>query len=255
MSLPKPPKPSKIAIEELKAVLQTENFKAIEIPTPPIIPIAENSILAKEVSNPYFDEDQTISKVMFENLKPRHARDPKVLAFIVKYLECRCHKQAAKAVGMTGWDGRSLIRQADIKETIDKITASNMERFDYTADEAVARVKEIAFVDPIEVQNEDGSFKSKMSEMSPEIRRAIKKMRVRNTYEEDPNGMTKINGQIIEIEFWDKIRSLELLGPEKEVFKKTTKVEHEIGKNMRDALLESAKKVEMIDVTPKRGDQ
>lgn len=51
--------------------------------------------------------------------------------------------------------------------------------------------------------------------------------------------MQIVIGQIIEVELYDKLKGAEMLGPEKEIFKKTTKVEHDVTQNMASVLLES----------------
>lgn len=54
--------------------------------------------------------------------------------------------------------------------------------------------------------------------------------------------------------FWDKLKGLELLGREKDTFKKTTVVEHDVSKNARNILLAGLNRaeaaIEAIDVTP-----
>jgi len=117
-------------------------------------------------------------------------------------------------------------------------------KYGFEEAEIVERFKEIAFLDPLEFEREDGTFK-RLAEMSPEARRTIKKIKVKETFETDANGMKVWTGQILEIEFWDKMRAGELLGKgPKEVFKETKTVQHEVGRNMSALLLESAKRAE-----------
>ena len=69
-----------------------------------------------------------------------------------------------------------------------------------------------------------------------------------------------IVGEIIEYEFYDKLKGIELTGKEKEMFKNTTRVEHAPTKEMAQLLLDSANradkfienKSEVIDVTPEK---
>ena len=85
----------------------------------------------------------------------------------------------------------------------------------------------------------DWSFKTSMREIAPEIRRGIKKFKAKNLYESDPNGMKVLVGQLIEVEFWDKLKAIEMLGREKDIFKETRKIEHDVTGRMADVLLES----------------
>ncbi len=62
-------------------------------------------------------------------------------------------------------------------------------------------------------------------------------------------------GEIISYEFYDKMKATELLGREKELFKETKKVEHDVTRNMASVLLESKRRgdeahAQVIDVTP-----
>jgi len=199
------------------------------------------------------EEDET-QKIISKTLKPIHATDPNILRFIDNYLYCRDAKQAARLSGLNGKDGSNLMNRKDIVKCIQKITALGIRKYGYDAEEIVERVKEVAFIDPAEVQNEDGSFINNFRDMPPEVRRAIKKMKVRNDWQIDPNGMKTITGEIIEIEFWDKLKAVELLSREKATFKATSVVEHGVSKDMREVLLASTKKAQdrmddVIDVT------
>jgi hypothetical protein len=171
-------------------------------------------------------------------LIPQHRTDPNVIRFIKNYLICRDVKQAAEMGGLTRYDGENLKRRPDIHDAIAKITDAAVLKHGYDASEVVERVKEISRVDPGDLENPDGTYK-RMRDIPPELRRAIKRMKVKNTYSMDPNGIKVANGEIIEIEFWDKMKAVELLGREKELFKETKKVEHDLGKNMSSVLLDS----------------
>ena len=76
--------------------------------------------------------------------------------------------------------------------------------------------------------------------------------------------MPQYRGRIYEVELWDKPRSLELLGREKDTFKKQTVLTHDVSKNAAEFLLGSiqradARKAELTsqqtvkDVTPITG--
>lgn len=198
------------------------------------------------------DETQHILK---QTLLPEHHGDPNVLRFISSYMRCRDVRQAAREAGLHPNSGTVLRSRPDIHSAITALTTKSMMKYGFDAAEVIEKVKEIAGIDLIEFQNEDGTYKKSLNDVSPEARRAIKKLKVRNTYETDPNGMKIYTGEIIEIEVWDKMKAVELLGREKEIFKETKKVEHDITGNMKDLLLDSRRRADarhekLIDVGP-----
>lgn len=195
------------------------------------------------------DEEQLF--ILQSHLRPEQMKDLRLLKFISLYLECRNASQAAReSGGSTNW-----LRKPEIYAAIQAINAKAVMKYGYDAAELIERAKEIAFLDPLDFENPDGSYK-RMSEMKPEARRAIKKFEVRNLYGQDANGMQIVIGQVMKIELWDKLKSFELLGAEKNIFKKTTVVEHDVTKNMASILLESDRRAESRkqlmsrDVTP-----
>ena len=168
---------------------------------------------------------------------------PEMYKFILAYVVNRNAAQAAREAGLKGNGGYWRARP-EVHACIEAITAMAVLKHGYDANEVVERAKEIANIDPIEFQNPDGSFKTHMSEIRPEARRAIKKFRAKNIYGEDANGMKTVIGQLIEVEMWDKLKGIELLGSEKNVFKKTTVVQHDVTNNMKDVLLDSSNRAE-----------
>ena len=144
---------------------------------------------------------------------------------------------------------QSIRHNRQVHEAIKQVTDATMVKFGYDANDVVERVKEVAALYPIEFENPDGSYKTSLSQIRPEARRAIKSMVVKNEYGVDPNGMPRVTGQIIKIDLWDKLKAAELLGREVQVFKETKKIEHEHTKGMKDILLEAERRG-TIDVTP-----
>lgn len=201
------------------------------------------------------DQSEDYLRILKENLKPVHNVDPVVLKFITTYIHCRDIGQSAKEAGITLADGRTLFNRADIFKTIEKVTQSAVVKYGYDASEVVERTKELAFSDPAELVTNDGTYIRNIKHIPPATRRAIKKLVVKNLFDIDANGISQYKGEIITYEFWDKPRSLELLGREKDTFKKTTVVEHDVSKNAREYLLASARMgeqavIEMRDITP-----
>lgn len=182
--------------------------------------------------------EDVVAFIVRTTLIPQHRTDPNVLAFIDRYMMCREARQAAREAGLPPQAGPNLLRKQDIHDCISKLTQKLVMKYGFDASEVVERVKEVAGIDPAELLNKDGSYK-KLQEMAPEVRRGIKKMRVKNSFTKDPNGINVVDGEILEIEFWDKMKAVELLGREKNLFKESKVVTHDVGSNMRNILLES----------------
>lgn len=205
-----------------------------------------------------------LSFILRATLTREHSDDPNVVGFIASYLRCRSAAQAAREMGLKPSAGHNLLQRPDIWEAVRAISEKSALQYGYDGAEVVERVKEIAGVDPVVLEREDGSYVKSLREIPAEARRAIKKFKVKNLYETDPNGMKVVTGELIEVEFWDKMRANELLGREKDLFVEKKKVEHGISAGMRDILLESRdraqqfalgqdKRAELpapIDVTP-----
>lgn len=204
-----------------------------------------NSELAVKDADNSLSSDQT-SFILRTTLIPQHREDPNVLGFIREYLLCRSVTQAAKACGLTKRDGENLRRRPDIHEAISQITEAAVLKHGYDASEIIERVKEIVNIDPADFENEDGSFKESLRDIPPESRRAVKRFKAKNLYGLDPNGMKVVIGKLIEVEFWDKLKSAELLGREKNTFKETKVHQHDITANMSNTLLESKKRAEAV---------
>lgn len=179
------------------------------------------------------------SFILRKCLRHEHATDPNVMKFLAEYLICRDVKQASLAAGISKRDGENIKRRPDIYEAIRQITEKAVMKYGYDAGEVVAKVKEIMDIDPGELQRPDGSFVESLGELAPETRRAIKKFKAKNVYDTDPNGMKVVVGKLLEVEFWDKMKASELLGREKDIFKETKKVVHDMAANMSSTLLES----------------
>lgn len=198
------------------------------------------------------NEDET-QYILRTTLLAEHREDPNVLRFIAAYMRCRDAGQAAREAGLTTQSGRNLRSRPDIHLAIERLTQKSVMKYGYDASEVIEKVKEAVTFDPIELENPDGSYKKHLKDIAPEARRNLKKLRVKNLYETDPNGMKVLVGEIIEYEFYDKLKAAELLGREKDIFKETKKVEHDVTANMASVLLESAtrgaERAQAIDVT------
>lgn len=189
-------------------------------------------------------KDEQVLEILRRTLRKDQIDDPRIIKFILNWVVTRSNPDAAEAAGLKRTHGSYWRARPEIHKAIEEITAIALVKHGYDASEMIERAKEIATFDPIEFEKPDGSYKAHLSEIRPEARRAIKKFTVKNLFGQDANGMQIVIGQIINIEVWDKLKGIELLGSEKNIFKKTTVVQHDVTSNMADVLLESGRRAD-----------
>lgn len=186
--------------------------------------------------------------ILTDCLKPKHRRDPKVISFIESFVRCKNISQCAQEIGVHYSIAYNMRHRADVANAIQKIIDKSVMKYGFDASEIMERTKEIVDFDPIMMQNPDGTFKSNLHAIEPAARRNIKKLKVKNLYNqvEDLNGIKRqvVIGEVIEYEFYDKLKAVDLAGKEKEMFKNTTRVEHTVTKDMATILLAAAKRGE-----------
>lgn len=175
-------------------------------------------------------------QIMKTTLHRHNLSDPQVIQFIASYLVCRNAHQAGAEVGLDKRASTLLRNKPDVHACIAALTAKSLMRHGIDAGELVQKVKDVSDYDPADAERPDGSFKH-LQDMTPELRRAIKKFKAKNFFETDANGIKVVRGEIIEIEFYDRIEATKLLGREADLFKETRKVEHDVTGNMKDVLL------------------
>lgn len=200
-------------------------------------------------------EDEDISFILDATLRPEHRANAEVIRFILAYIACRSVPQAALEARIPSQRAKAMMNRKDIHSAIVKITDTALMKHGLDASEIVERVKEIAFFDPASLVKPDGSFMDNMNEIPAEARRAIKKFEAKNLYELDPNGMPVVIGKLIKVEFWDKLKGNELLGREKNLFKETVKLEHDVTANMKDLLLESKQRAEQRAIESRKANE
>lgn len=186
--------------------------------------------------------DNEYDFILETTLKSKHREDPSILMFIESFVRCKNIQQASAEAGIARSLGAQYRYRKDIALAIQKLIDKSIIKYGFDASELIERTKEMVDFDPIMLQNPDGTFKSNLYDVSPEARRSLKKLKVKNVWGEDLNGHKIITGEVIEYEFYDKQKAIEMVGREKDLFKTTTKVEHTISNDMASILLESAKR-------------
>ena len=169
-------------------------------------------------------------------LREKSRNDVKVIEFIDAFVRCKSISQASAECGIHHRLGYKIRHRKDVTQAIQKLSDKSAIKYGFDSSEIFERAKEIAEFDPLDLQNPDGSWKSNLHAMESNTRRGLKKLRVRNLFskEKDMNGIDQniIIGEVIDYEFWDKMKAVELVGKEKEMFKSTTKIEHGVTKDM-----------------------
>lgn len=190
--------------------------------------------------------DAEYSFILETTLRTKNREEPKVLAFIDAFIRTRSVNDAAAEIGVAKSVAYSWRNQRDIALAIQRLTDKSMIKYGFDASEVIERTKEVMDFDPIELTNADGTFKTKMSEIDPAARRVIKKFEAKNLWKEveDVNGVktTVWAGELIKVEFYDKLKAAEMVGKEKNLFKNTSVVEHTVSANMADILLSASRR-------------
>jgi len=193
--------------------------------------------------------------ILKDCLTASHYADVRFIKFIQSFLICRNAPQAGRDAGVSYGTAKAWRLMPDVAMAIEKLTAKSVIKYGFDASDVIERVKEMVEVDPIVFERADGSYVERLSELPPEVRRVIKKFKAKNIYEDDPNGIPRVVGKLMEYELYDKQKAADMLGKEKELFKNTTRVEHDITKNMSDVLLASANRAaDRIEGTPELKD-
>jgi phage terminase small subunit len=144
--------------------------------------------------------------------------------FVIEYL---AHPNATKAAQRAGYSrrnahntGSELLKLPEIKQAV----ADGMAQFEVTPERVITELARLAFADIRDIGEvtEGGVIFIPTSELSPEDAASIKKIKSTTTRDEDG-----VERTTLEIEQYDKIRALELLGRRFKLF--VDKVEMDTG--------------------------
>lgn len=226
----------------------------MNIPLPPGVKLEPLPMPTEfEIPNkPDVVSDKAKSFILDKVLHPDHRHSPTVLRFIDAYLHTFDVAEASRMADIKPSQGKNLKNRPDIAEAIKQLTDLAVDKFGFNANEVVERVKNVLNFDPACVMNEDGTYKKRIDEIPFEYRTAIVKMKVRNEFGVDSNGLRTVTGEIIEIEFERKLKAAEMLGPEKGVFKKEIDINVHKQISISSAMADAEKRVQLAarDVTP-----
>lgn len=167
------------------------------------------------------------------------ALNPKQQAFVREYLVSLNATQAAVAAGYSvataKQQGSRLLTHVDVKAALSAGTARVVAKLEVKAENVLSELLTFAHADPLNAFCADGTLK-KLEDMAPEMRKAIKSLKFTELWE-GASGEKFVAGRIVDIQFWDKPKGLELLGKHLKLF--TEKIEVE-GKLTLEQLVEQA---------------
>lgn len=146
---------------------------------------------------------------------PKAKLDPKRALFVQEYLK---DLNATKAAIRAGYSkktartqGSALLTKIDIQAAIEKAKASRSERTEITQDRVIRELARIAFLDPADLLEDDGSIKL-IKNMPEDARRVIAGMEVSEIFDNAAGDQKQAIGLLKKIKVCDKIRALELTG-------------------------------------------
>lgn len=141
---------------------------------------------------------------------------PKQARFVAAYLINPNGKQAAIEAGCSSRSAESTasrwLRNAKVREALDKANAKRAERLELKADDVLRELLRIAMVDVGDAFTPAGQLKS-LHEMPADVRRAIAGIDVDELWGANAEGDGRAQiGNTRKVKFWSKPQALELLG-------------------------------------------
>lgn len=171
------------------------------------------------------------------------------LRFVEEYLKTCINgeynaTQAAINAGYSAASARTtgyrLLRQAVVKDEIDRILHRQQDRILISKDRVLDELRRIATVDISQAFDEQGNLKP-LHEIPEDVRRAMAGVDVDELWDYDEDGKKKQVGWTKKVRFWDKNRALELLGKHFKMY--TDKVEMDVRSNLADRLKKARERV------------
>lgn len=118
--------------------------------------------------------------------------------------------------------GSQQLAKPEVQARVRELMDARLAKIDKRADAVLKELERIGYVDPLPILTEDGAVKH-LKDWPEDLRRALQSIDVQETFEME--GSERVwTGYIKKIKFWDKPKSLELLGKSEALFK--DKVEH-----------------------------
>jgi phage terminase small subunit len=161
-------------------------------------------------------------------------------AFVREYLVDLNATQAAVRAGYSARTadkvGSELLGKTRVREAVDEALRGRAVRVEVRQDDVLRELLNLALVDIGDAFDGEGRLKD-LSAMPPGVRRAISSIEVEEHADED--GILVVTRKL---RFWDKPKSLELLGKHLKLF--TDRVEHSGALTLEQLVAQSMKKPE-----------
>ena len=118
------------------------------------------------------------------------------------------HGEGPRNASRLGWE---LLQKPGVAKRYEHWLAVFRKRMDISDNRILAEIASVALLDPGTLYRETGGLSS-MDELPEHVRRAVKKVRVKRTVKSvDPDTEIVTNEDVIEYEFHDKLRALDLM--------------------------------------------
>jgi len=152
--------------------------------------------------------------------------------------------KAAIAAGYSEKSARSqaskLLAIPEIQDRIDELNQERQARVQITTDMVLGELLKIARTDIGQAFDENGSLKP-LNQIPEDVRRAIQAIEVDELFEGQGIERSQV-GLTKKIKFWDKVKSLELLGKHLKLFTERHEVQHNL--TLEQLVAASQRKIE-----------
>lgn len=146
---------------------------------------------------------------------------PKQHKFIEEYLKDLNATQAAIRAGYSSTgatsQGSRLLANRNVAAVIADTLKRRSERVEINADTVLRELLKIATTDIGEAFDELGNLRP-LKDIPPDVRRAISGVETVEEFAQGADGGKVVTGLVRKVKFWDKVKSLELLGKNLKLF-------------------------------------
>jgi phage terminase small subunit len=162
--------------------------------------------------------------------------NPKQARFVAEYLVDLNGKQAAIRAGYSPRSAEvtasKLLRVPKVAEAVRRANERRLDRVEVTADTVLRELLLIARTDLAQAYDENGHLRP-IHDIPEECRRAIAGVKVFEEFDGVGADRVKV-GEVREVKFWDKPKSLELLGKHLKLFTEVVESTATMSVNLRE---------------------
>lgn len=172
-----------------------------------------------------------------------NAASPKQMLFALEYLKdlnaTRAYREVygAKNDNVAAVCGAKLLRNAKVAPLVQQAMDKRAGRTELTADKVLTEIGHMAYLDPLEMYDENNCLKP-IADIPENLRRAIASIKTEELFE-GRGGDREMIGYTKEVRLWNKPSSLEMHGKHLKLF--TDKVEHSVSDSLASLILNGQK--------------